>query len=332
MTSKPLNKQTIEELNQGLRQLKLISREELIGSAEAAGDGNMNITLRVQTSARSLIVKQSLPYVAKYPTIPAPLNRIQTEVAFYKFTEKHPRIQRNMPRLIDMNIQHSIAVFEDCGDVEDYSQIYNNSNAFTDETLQALADWLAHLHSTPLNKQDRQQFSNAEMQQLNHYHIFNFPLQNNTEHDLETICPGLSGIAKTFRQNTAFKKQTRILGKEAYLKEGKQLIHGDFFPGSILAARDRPIIIDPEFCNIGLREFDIGVFIAHLYLSKSNAKDADRFLSQCEQALPFDHTLAKKLAGVELMRRTIGVAQLPAYYSLKERQQILELAEQLVLN
>ena len=40
-----------------------------------AGDGNMNCTLRASLGGRTLILKQSRPYVAKYPSIPAPLDR-----------------------------------------------------------------------------------------------------------------------------------------------------------------------------------------------------------------------------------------------------------------
>ena len=53
-------------------------------SAEIAGEGNMNHTLRIVTDVDSIVLKQSVPYVAKYPDIPAPINRDRVEAAFYQ--------------------------------------------------------------------------------------------------------------------------------------------------------------------------------------------------------------------------------------------------------
>ncbi len=57
---------------------------------ERAGEGNMNLVLRVRTVAgsvigsagRSAIVKQSRDWVEKYPDIAAPGDRIWVEAAF----------------------------------------------------------------------------------------------------------------------------------------------------------------------------------------------------------------------------------------------------------
>ena len=40
--------------------------------------------LRVQTAERSFILKQSRPWVEKYPAIPAPEERVLVEAAFYE--------------------------------------------------------------------------------------------------------------------------------------------------------------------------------------------------------------------------------------------------------
>ena len=55
---------------------------------KSAGEGNMNCVRRaILDTGASLIVKQSLPYVAKYPDIPAPIERIAREHAFYQATQ-----------------------------------------------------------------------------------------------------------------------------------------------------------------------------------------------------------------------------------------------------
>ena len=79
----------------------------VIGPAEnpvrvaAAGDGNMNCTLRVITPHRRFIVKQARPWVEKYDHIPAPWNRSHVEAAFYETVASVPGVGDRMPRLID---------------------------------------------------------------------------------------------------------------------------------------------------------------------------------------------------------------------------------------
>ena len=43
--------------------------------AELAGEGNMNCVIRVRLPDRSLILKQARPWVEKYPSIAAPVER-----------------------------------------------------------------------------------------------------------------------------------------------------------------------------------------------------------------------------------------------------------------
>ena len=60
-----------------------------------AGDGNMNTVKRAQLSnGTSLLLKQAFPFVKKYPSIPAPADRLQQEAFFYAcllYTSPSPR-------------------------------------------------------------------------------------------------------------------------------------------------------------------------------------------------------------------------------------------------
>src|SRR6516225_9724556 len=56
---------------------------EALASVETAGHGNMNCVLRVTTSRRTFILKQSRPWVEKYPEIAAPFDRAAVEAEFY---------------------------------------------------------------------------------------------------------------------------------------------------------------------------------------------------------------------------------------------------------
>ena len=90
-------------------------------------------------------------------------------------------------------------------------------------------------------------------------------------------------------------------------------------------------MIDPEFCFCGPPEFDLGVACAHWIFchaepSVSTIKQVcDRFGSG--HSVP----LVGGFAGVELIRRLLGVAQLPLSADLTVRRRWLDLGEQLVL-
>ena len=56
-----------DELAAYLKNTGFLSKDEPVQSVTRAGDGNMNCTVRVYTHRRSFIVKQSRPWVEKYP-------------------------------------------------------------------------------------------------------------------------------------------------------------------------------------------------------------------------------------------------------------------------
>src|SRR3954453_6843011 len=73
------------EIESYLGELRWLGEAEYVIRAEPAGSGNMNTTVRVFTDARSFILKQSRPWVAKYPDIAAPWDRALVEGYFYEW-------------------------------------------------------------------------------------------------------------------------------------------------------------------------------------------------------------------------------------------------------
>ena len=61
---------------------------ERVETLDRAGEGNMNCVMRVRTSERTFILKQSRPWVEKYPGIAAPWDRTLVEAAFYRQVEQ----------------------------------------------------------------------------------------------------------------------------------------------------------------------------------------------------------------------------------------------------
>ncbi|HEY5812925.1 MAG TPA: hypothetical protein VIT23_09770, partial [Terrimicrobiaceae bacterium] len=90
-------------------------------------------------------------------------------------------------------------------------------------------------------------------------------------------------------------------------------------------------IIDPEFSFCGPPEFDIGIFYAHLLISGHNEDTASFWLKVAQPSAPYSATLAVQYAGVEIMRRLLGVAQLPISLPLETKRALLERSRELVL-
>ena len=76
---------SVDKLNNYLKdRLNFLNKNEALIQTEIAGEGNMNVVMRLKTNQRSFILKQSRPFVKKYPNIAAPLNRIDVEYNFYR--------------------------------------------------------------------------------------------------------------------------------------------------------------------------------------------------------------------------------------------------------
>ena len=104
------------------------------------------------------------------------------------------------------------------------------------------------------------------------------------------------------------------------------MIHGDFYPGSFLETDDGVYVIDAEFAHLGRPEFDIGVLMAHLLMSRASEKRILQIDTDYAKPPGFDTLLARQFCYVEIIRRIIGIAQLPLSLTLDERSRILDRA------
>jgi 5-methylthioribose kinase len=276
---------------------------------------------------RSLILKQARPWVEKYPQIAAPWDRALVEGRFYEVVAPVSAVANVMPKLLGVDKNSRIIALEDLGEARDFTALYRGES-LTKPELQALINWLSLLHRFFTDSEFSAEFTNQEMRNLNYEHIFDLPLREENGLDLNAITPGLAAVASVLKTDKHYVNIVRELGS-LYLTDGDTLLHGDFFPGSWLQTSAGIRVIDPEFCFFGSREFDLGVLIAHLYLAQQNP-DLIKFTLQC-YTQSFDEKLMWKFAGVEIMRRLIGVAQLPLRYGLLEKTKLLELSHEFVI-
>ena len=283
----------------------------------------MNVVLRVITGQRSFIAKQSRPFVQKYQDIPAPIDRIGVEHSFYK-TVQGSGIDVHLPGLLGFLPEYYMLFLEDLGQSGDMSFIYKKRNV-SDIHFDQLISIAKGIHSSPIAADYPK---NLELRKLNHQHIFVLPFLEDNGFSLEGIQHGLEALSLPFKTAKALKEKVEDLGK-LYLATGGVLLHGDYYPGSWIAKADNVYVLDPEFSYRGPFEFDLGVLVAHLCMATGNAGFFDKVIERYDGRPNVQ--LVREFAGIEIIRRLIGLAQLPLDRTIGEKEQLLHLAERWVV-
>jgi len=308
-----------------LQKLNFWKSGEQITHSEVPGESNMNLVLRIKTNLGSYILKQSKSYVRKYPQISAPISRIEVEYRFLTLLSTNPYLASHSPKVLHYDSKAHLMLLEDLGEGSDFLPLYGGIRQIQPNELIHLVEYLMQLHQVQVTE-----FPDTDgMRTLNHEHIFEFPFLEENGFDLNQIQPGLQEASLPYKRDAVLKAKIHSLGQR-YLKTGKTLMHGDFYPGSWLEVASGIKIIDPEFGGLGDAEFDLGVFLAHLDLTKQDPKVAQ--LVQTTYNLPLDGDLVQQYRGVELLRRLIGIAQLPETLSLDEKKSLLARARTYLLS
>ena len=333
-------------LTQLARDQGWLDNNEAVIALESAGQGNMNRVLRGSLqpgpgNTDTLIFKQSLPYVAKYPDIPAPLERLDVEADFYAVIAAHSALAERMPTIVGYHPDEHILCMQDLGEASDFTYLYDRREDEQPATyvlgvLAALIQWLSELHNTPLDNQQSGQFSNPAMRALNHEHIFVIPLLTDNGVEISEV---LAEYAPTLCRDKLLTSRAHGLG-EIYLGQAPHasadcLLHGDFYPGSWIdcgtGGTPEAKVIDPEFAFYGAAEFDIGIMLAHLTFAGFKQASLTALLQHYTDPTGYSQSLARQFTGMEIIRRLLGVAQLPLRADDATKLQWLEQARDLVV-
>jgi len=321
----------------------LLGTHERITAISKAGEGNMNLVLRVQLSGKSLVIKRSRPWVEKYPSIAAPVERIFAEMDFYDRVRMYPSIARRMPKVLATDRESHCLVMEDLGAAADYWSLYEGADSRRLSIVQHSAEpdvfdeairWSAALHQIAVAKADRQHVGCFALRQLNHSHIFDLPVRSTPVIDLDAVCPGLADGSHFIRDEDGIRDAMRQLGQR-YLDGGGYLLHGDFYPGSWLRTSQGFAVIDPEFCFAGDIEFELGVLVAHRIFSGA-PYDISMIKESCQRyrrhhSAQLNEPLVARFVAAELIRRLLGVAQLPINADLSKRIEWLSFAKSVLI-
>ena len=319
-----------EQLAVYLKQQQWLQQDETIVSVAKPGEGNMNCVLRIETETRSFIIKQSRGYVEKYPQVLAPAERAVTEGAFYTKIAQAKEVQEAMPVLLGIDTVNNVIALEDLGKTNDYAVLYDLKQQLQEEELQQLVQYLNGLHQVFQKTVIDNELINTEMRALNYEHVFEYPFKIENGFNLGDVQMGLEELAMPYKKNADLKNKIERLGS-LYLSKGKYLLHGDFYPGSWLKTNEGIKIIDPEFCFYGLREFDLAVLLAHLYLTQQDESAIAYVKENYTMYNELNETILNGFIGTEIMRRLIGLAQLPLKMDLKTKGALLEFAQHLIL-
>jgi len=292
---------------------------ERFRGCERAGEGNMNLTLRVRTDRRRFVLKQARPWVEKYDHIPAPWDRALSEQRFYRRVQSLREVASRMPRLLGCDPEARVLLLEDLPGARDMSDLYAAVGApegreprLSAVEIDELGTYLCGLHAGTFGEPDPE-LANRGMRRLNHEHVFRVPLDPENGLELGGFEPGLDARARELCRDEAARTAMESLGQR-YLADGPCLVHGDAFPGSWLRCELGVRVIDPEFAFFGEPEVDVGCALGHLALAGQPAQPARDLLqayAKGPQAPELERTLLARYAAAEVIRRLVGVAQLP---------------------
>lgn len=315
-----------------LRLNNYLYQDEFVEHTEKAGEGNMNVVVRVCTNMRSFVLKQSLPWVQRFPAVAAPQQRILTEYNFYKTVQENVAIQKLTPKMYWLNKTHYILCMEDLGQSHDFMHLYKKGRQLQKDEMADIARVISELHLQFKYEPTEEGIANMEMRKLNHHHIFQFPLDKHNGFNLDEVQDGLQAATQKLRSDKELNIQVEALGQVYLATNGTRLLHGDYYPGSWLKTRDGFRMIDPEFCFKGPAEFELAVAVAHLKMAQQPEHLLKDLFVYYHFDSKFDGSLFSKFAGVEMIRRILGLAQLPLELNLNERLALLDEAYELVVN
>ena len=302
-------------------KIGFLKLSEIINEIEIAGEGNMNVVLRIKTNKRTFILKQSRPFVQKYPDLPAPVDRINVEKKFYDLMDQNSFF----PEILGYLPSDYILLLEDLGKGEDLTSLYN-TRRITSDLIKEFTLGLYYIHK---KKAPADYPENIELRKLNHDHIFELPFKENNSFNLDHIQKGLENLSNPFKKNNSLKEKVLYAGK-IYLEKGNTLLHGDYYPGSWMRVGDNNYVIDPEFSFVGPKAFDLGVMSAHIIIASGKTSFLEEIYNMYPEKVEFK--IISLYCGIEIIRRLIGLAQLPIRRSLMEKKELLNFAEELILS
>jgi 5-methylthioribose kinase len=284
-------------------------------AVEPAGDGNINWVRRARLrDGRSWIVKQARAELERFPQYQAPPERSVFEARYWALACEVDDAGI-CPRILHFDERERVLVLEDLGDAERLDQrLLRGGDG--EPAARALGRFLGRVHAATRDPALAARFPNDGMRRLHGDHIFRLPF----EAGAFPLEPAVARRARAV-QGESFRALARA-AYDRYLEPHGALVHGDVQAGNVLLPPVGPKLLDAEIAHVGDPAFDLGTLLAHLFLPAVGAGEPRRALpaaaaawsAYCDAAgtgAPrFEE--AARYAGLELLRRTLGAARVPA--------------------
>ncbi|MEK3805221.1 S-methyl-5-thioribose kinase [Metabacillus sp. SLBN-84] len=348
--------------------------EKSVLSCTEIGDGNLNLVFRItDQSNKGLIVKQALPY-AKVIGESWPLTLDRARIESSAMLKQAETAGEYVPKIYYSDETLAITAMEDLSHLQiaragliegkEFPLLGRHIGEFLGKTLFYSSDFALNPQT---KKQLVKQFSNPELCKITEDFVFTDPFFDVESNSFEDE---LRPAAEAIWNDTELKLEVAKL-KHKFLTEAETLVHGDLHTGSIFADDETTKVIDPEFAYYGPIGFDYGHFTANLLMnaisreeakqqvlldhidtawtvfagefSKAWEKDGLEVYTEVDGYLSFilEKTFedAVGFAGVEIIRRTIGLAHVadldlvePHDRKIEAKIRALELGKKLVKN
>jgi 5-methylthioribose kinase len=318
-----------------LRALGLVGPGQAV-VVEAAGDGNINWVRRARLAGgpspggRSWVVKQARPALERFPQYQVSTDRILFEQRYLETARRWDR-DRVLPAIHRFDAAARVLILEDLGDAERMDHALARG-ADVSAAAARLGGFLGRVHAATRGAELANAFANGAMQRLHGDHVFLLPLRPND-------FPLLPPVAQRACALRADADLVRIADAAyaRYLEPRGALVHGDVQAGNVLLTAAGPKLLDAEIAHVGDPAFDLGTLLAHLLLPAAALDALAPALPAAEAAWEAYRAAhgpgapafaeATRHAGLELLRRTIGAARLPAVGSSEAALAVLARAE-----
>jgi len=240
------------------------------------GDGNLNLVFRVNDvkNGKSLIVKQSLPYVrAAGEDWPLDIGRGEIESRIldieYKLTDGL------VPEIYLYDGIMCCMVMEDLSDyvIMRYGlidrEIYPN---FVEQIADFMVKTLLLTSDVVMEHKEKKEyvksFINPELCEITEDLVFTEPFNIGARNDMEESLVAFhkENIVEDEKLNLEAAKM-----KFDFMNNAQALLHGDLHTGSIFVNKENTKVIDPEFAFYGPMAYDIGNVIANLIMNYLSA-------------------------------------------------------------
>lgn len=325
---------------------------------EEIGDGNLNYVFKVKDeNNQSVVVKQAGHVTRISEDMTLTIDRIKREASLLILHNDYapglvPEVYLYddvmkcfiMEDLSDHEILRKALISH-----ETFPQLVEDITTYMVNTTISTIDFV----KDPKDKKELQQeYTNPELCEISEDLVYTEPFNDCNNRNL-VFAPNEEWVKEEIYNDDVLKLEAAKL-KNDFLTKSQALIHGDLHTGSIFISKTSTKVIDPEFTFYGPIGYDLGNVIAHLLFSYTNGKvyENESFCAWTLDAIQdvvdlfvekFGHKwdelvtdiMAKEsgvkdwyistiledatgVAGLELIRRIVGMAQVEDIVSIDD--------------